>query len=121
VFAKRTLWTVQTTSLFAFKEVQTDLPRRQRETQREDAQVRQEAAPGPRLPSTDPAVTLSLLREAAADRHRVWIGHADAAGKTAKLLFTPRRVEGGRAYGTVAGSAVERSFSVHRITGVAPA
>ncbi|HET8600543.1 MAG TPA: helicase-associated domain-containing protein [Segeticoccus sp.] len=80
---------------------------------------REEEQPGPRLPASDPAVTLALLRDAAADRQGVWIGHADAAGQVQRMLFYPRRVEGGRAYGQVAGGA-ERSFSVHRITGAAP-
>jgi len=75
--------------------------------------------PGPRLPSTEPAVALALLREASADSLGVWIGYADADGRTTRLLFYPRRIEGGRAYGSVDGSNVERAFSIHRITGAA--
>jgi hypothetical protein len=81
--------------------------------------ARAEAQPGPRLPSTEPAVALAFLREAAADSLGVWIGYADADGRTTRILFYPRRIEGGRAYGSVEGSNVERAFSIHRITGAA--
>lgn len=74
----------------------------------------------PRLLPTDPTVTLSALRDAAADRHGVWIGYADPTGRTTKLLFYPVRVEGGRAFGVLSDSTEERAFSIHRITGVAP-
>ena len=75
--------------------------------------------PGPRLPSTEPAVALALLREASADSLGIWIGYADVDGRTARILFYPKRIEGGRAYGSVEGSNVERAFSIHRITGAA--
>lgn len=74
----------------------------------------------PRLLATDPTVTLAALREAAADRRGVWIGYADPTGRTTKHLFYPVRVEGGRAFGTLADSTEERAFSIHRVTGVAP-
>ncbi|HET7476101.1 MAG TPA: helicase-associated domain-containing protein, partial [Dermatophilaceae bacterium] len=94
---------------------------REGEAARDRASAAEAAQPGPRLPSTDPAVTLSVLREAAADQTRVWLGHADREGEQSRVLFQPRRVIGGRAYGTVEGSEIERAFSVHRITGVLPA
>ncbi|MEP6797482.1 MAG: helicase-associated domain-containing protein [Lapillicoccus sp.] len=75
----------------------------------------------PRLMATDPTVTISALRDAAADRHGVWIGYADGTGRTATHLFYPTRVEGGRAFGTIADSSEERTFSIHRVTGVASA
>ncbi|MGZ4636396.1 helicase-associated domain-containing protein [Oryzihumus sp.] len=83
--------------------------------------ARQDQQPGGRgpLPSTDPTVTLALLREAAVERDGVWIGYADAEGRATRILFYPRRIEGGRAYGTVEGSNVERAFSIHRVTGAA--
>ncbi len=81
----------------------------------------EEARSGPSLPATDPAVTLALLREAAADHLGVWIGYVDATGGTRRALLRPSRVEGGRVYGTTEESDLERSFSVHRITGAAPA
>lgn len=73
----------------------------------------------PRLMATDPTVTISALRDAAADRHGVWIGYADGTGRTATHLFYPTRVEGGRAFGVLADSTDERVFSIHRVTGVA--
>jgi hypothetical protein len=81
--------------------------------------AREESQPGPRLPSTEPAVALALLREASADSRGLWIGYADADGRTTRILFYPKRIEGGRAYGSVDGSNVERTFSIHRITGAA--
>jgi hypothetical protein len=80
---------------------------------------RTQSQPGPRLPSTEPAVALALLREASADSLGVWIGYADADGRTKRILFYPKRIEGGRAYGSVEGSNVEHTFSIHRITGAA--
>jgi hypothetical protein len=82
--------------------------------------ARFQSQPGPpRLPSTEPAVALALLREASADRLGVWIGYADGDGRTTRMLFYPKRIEGGRAYGPVEGSNIERAFSIHRITGAA--
>ncbi len=82
-------------------------------------QAREQAQPGPRLPSTEPAVALALVREASADGLGLWIGYADADGRVTRILFYPRRIEGGRAYGLVDGSNAERAFSIHRITGAA--
>ena len=81
--------------------------------------ARARSQPGPRLPSTEPAVALALLREASADSLGVWIGYADADGRTQRILFYPKRIEGGRAFGSVEGSDVEHAFSIHRITGAA--
>jgi hypothetical protein len=80
---------------------------------------REQSQPGPRLPSTEPAVALALLREASADNVGLWIGYADADGRTTRILFYPKRIEGGRAYGSIEGSNIERAFSIHRITGAA--
>ena len=70
---------------------------------------------------TDPAVVLGLLREAVADRHPVRLSHAGPDGVATTLLFHPRRVEGGRVYGTAGTSNVERILTLHRITGVSQA
>lgn len=82
----------------------------------------------PRIPSSDPTVTLTMLDEAAAEQVPVWIGYVDATGDVKRTLFRPERIAGGRVSGTV-GDAAKRpgqpartqSFSIHRITGVAPA
>lgn len=76
---------------------------------------------GPAVPSSDPAVTLALVRDAIADRGAVWIGVADAVGSSQRLLLRPERIEGGRIHGTVDGHGAPRAFSVHRITGAVPA
>ncbi|HEX5335331.1 MAG TPA: helicase-associated domain-containing protein, partial [Propionicimonas sp.] len=52
--------------------------------------ARAQSQPGPRLPSTEPAVALAFLREAAADSLGVWIGYADADGRATRILFYPK-------------------------------
>ena len=71
---------------------------------------------GPSIPTTDPVVTLALLRDAVADHHGVWIGLSDQVGITTRHLIHPERVEGGRVWATD-DAGRERTFSVHRITG----
>ena len=75
-----------------------------------------ETRPGPRIQTMDPVVTLSLLRDAVADRHGVWIGYSDGHGATSRHLIHPQRVEGGRVRATDEAGH-EKSFSVHRIVG----
>jgi hypothetical protein len=75
-----------------------------------------ETRAGPRIQAMDPVVTLSLLRDAVADRHGVWIGYSDGHGATSRHLIHPQKVEGGRVRATDE-SGHEKSFSVHRITG----
>ncbi|GAA5021412.1 helicase-associated domain-containing protein [Terrabacter aeriphilus] len=75
-----------------------------------------DARPGPRIQTMDPVVTLSLLRDAVADRHGVWIGYSDGHGATSRHLIHPQKVEGGRVRATDE-SGHEKSYSVHRITG----
>lgn len=70
---------------------------------------------------TDPAVVLGVLREAVADRRPVRLSHVGPDGGATTLLFHPRRVEGGRVYGTAGTSNVERILTLHRITGVSEA
>ncbi|WP_114905592.1 helicase-associated domain-containing protein [Ornithinimicrobium murale] len=77
---------------------------------------------GQGLPApTDPVVTSSLLREAAAERLPVWIGYADEVGGIQRLLLRPTAVEQGRVRGTVADQDAPRTFLLHRISGVAAA
>ncbi|WP_347350903.1 helicase-associated domain-containing protein [Intrasporangium sp.] len=71
---------------------------------------------GPRIPATDPVVTLALLRDAAADRHGVWVGVTDRHGATTRELIHPRRIDGGQVRATDAAGH-EKTYSVHRITG----
>lgn len=76
---------------------------------------------GPRIPSTDPTVTLAMLQDAASDQATVWIGYSDIDGGLHRTLFRPRRADGGRVTGVVGDGSESRTFSIHRITGVAPA
>lgn len=79
------------------------------------------AAEGTESPSSsdesDPAVSLDLLMDAAASGVPVRIGYVDSSGNLRRTVIQPQQVDGGRVTGLV-GSDV-RTFSVHRITGVA--
>ncbi len=86
----------------------------------ESEHTRSSSAATPRIPSTDPSVTLNMLQDAAAEQIAVWIGYVDGSGDLRRTLFTPHRVEGGRATG-ITGDDASRTFSIHRITGVAEA
>lgn len=79
--------------------------------------ARRAARPGPHLPHTDPATTIAILREAAADRQGVWVGYAGGDGQVTRLLLYPERVEGGRVHGIADGTP--RTLSIHRVTGAA--
>ncbi|MFL6098827.1 MAG: helicase-associated domain-containing protein [Actinomycetales bacterium] len=93
-----------------------------REGDRATAADREHAAaqPGPRLGPTDPTITLAALRDATAERARVWIGYVDAEGRPVRRVVEPLAIEGGRVKAYDIGSSEVRTFSVHRITGVAP-
>lgn len=86
---------------------------------------RPEPAAGPRIPSTEPSVTRSMLQEAVGTGARVWIGYAEPSGELRRALFRPRRIEGGRVAGLISPSETDpehpRTFSIHRITGIAEA
>jgi hypothetical protein len=73
----------------------------------------------PALSATDPASALALLRDAASARRPVWIGYADAAGAVARRLVEPLSIEAGRITAFDRGADQVRTFSVHRVTGVA--
>ncbi len=68
--------------------------------------------------NTDPVVTASLLREAAADGLAVWVGYVDDVGGVQRMLIRPHRVEGGRVRASVGDSDQARTLLLHRITGV---
>lgn len=86
------------------------------EASADERRAEQESRDGPRIPSTDTIVTLSLLRDAVAERHGVWIGLSDQIGSTTRHLIHPRKVDGGRVWATDEAGH-EKTFSVHRITG----
>ncbi len=74
-----------------------------------------------RVHSTDPVVTASMLREAAADGSAVWVGYVDDVGGVQRVLLRPHRVEGGRVLATMGDSDQTRTLLLHRITGARPA
>ncbi|HEY6795602.1 MAG TPA: helicase-associated domain-containing protein, partial [Kineosporiaceae bacterium] len=78
-------------------------------------------SPPPPLEHLDPVGVIAVLRDAVAVRRPLWIGYVDATGSPARTLVDPVSVEAGRvtAFDRVAGEV--RTFSVHRVTGVAPA
>ncbi|WP_432572029.1 helicase-associated domain-containing protein [Kineococcus sp. SYSU DK005] len=81
---------------------------------------RSEHADAPRLAHLDPVTSLVMLREAAAAGRPVWIGYADADGTPRRHLVEPIGVEGGRVTAFDHGERAVRTFSVQRVTGVAP-
>ncbi len=84
---------------------------------------RPEPSAGPRIPSTEPSVTRSMLQEAVGAGARVWIGYAEPSGELRRAIFRPRRIEGGRVAGLISPGEHDperpRTFSIHRITGIA--
>ncbi|HEX3005507.1 MAG TPA: WYL domain-containing protein, partial [Angustibacter sp.] len=75
----------------------------------------------PRLTPGEPADTLARLREAVATTARIWIGYADGNGRVERRVIQPLSVDGGRVTAYDHASEQVRTFSVHRVTGVAPA
>lgn len=80
-----------------------------------------ESPDAPQMPQMDPTVSMAFLREAAADRATVWVAYSDAVGGLQRLLVRPTSITGGRVTATVDADGAERTFSIHRIRGVAPA
>jgi hypothetical protein len=76
---------------------------------------------GPPLNPTEPTHTIAVLREAVERRQRVWIGYADGAGRVERRVVEPLSVEGGRVTAFDRTREEVRTFSVHRVTGVAAA
>jgi predicted DNA-binding transcriptional regulator YafY len=50
----------------------------------------------------------------------VWLGYVDAQGRSSSRVIEPRSVEGGFVAGYDHLRGEDRTFAVHRITGVAP-
>jgi hypothetical protein len=82
------------------------------------------AESGPRpgsveLPYLDPRVSLEVLRDAVGARRPVWVGYVDETGRTTRRLLDPLTLSGGRLTAVEAGRTGPRTYSVHRVTGVA--
>jgi hypothetical protein len=69
---------------------------------------------------TSTADTLAFLQDAAREGRQVWIGYVDAQGRSTSRVVEPRSVEGGFVAAYDHLRAEDRTFAVHRITGVAP-
>ncbi|HUR52053.1 MAG TPA: helicase-associated domain-containing protein [Mycobacteriales bacterium] len=65
------------------------------------------------------ADTLAFLQEAAREGRQVWVGYVDAQGHRSQRVIQPKVVEGGFFVGYDPLRQEERTFSIHRITGVA--
>ena len=63
--------------------------------------------------------TLAFLQQAARDGRQVWLGYVDAQGRSTSRVVEPRAVEGGYVTAYDHLRQEDRTFSVHRITGVA--
>ena len=66
--------------------------------------------------STD---TLAFLQQASREGQQVWLGYVDAQGRSTQRVVEPRSVEGGFVTAYDHLRQEDRTFSVHRITGVA--
>ncbi len=73
-----------------------------------------------RAPGTARTVdTLAFLQVAAREGRQVWVGYVDAQGRSTSRVVEPRTVEGGYVTAYDHLRQEDRTFSVHRITGVA--
>jgi hypothetical protein len=63
--------------------------------------------------------TLAFLQEAAREQRQVWLGYVDAQGQRSQRVVQPLRVERGFVHAFDPLRREERTFSVHRITGIA--
>jgi predicted DNA-binding transcriptional regulator YafY len=82
------------------------------------------AARATRRPATVPqpgstADVLAFLQSAARDRRQIWLGYVDAQGRATSRVVEPRGVEGGYVAAYDHLRQEDRTFSLHRITGVA--
>ncbi|HVE73988.1 MAG TPA: helicase C-terminal domain-containing protein, partial [Mycobacteriales bacterium] len=68
---------------------------------------------------TSSADTLALLQAAARDGRQVWLGYVDAQGRATSRVVAPHSVEGGWVAAYDHLRQQERTFAVHRITGIA--
>ena len=63
--------------------------------------------------------TLAFLQAAAREGKQVWLGYVDAQGRSTSRVVQPRTVEGGYVTAYDHLRQEDRTFSVHRVTGVA--
>jgi hypothetical protein len=63
--------------------------------------------------------TLAFLQQAAREGRQVWLGYVDAQGHSTSRVVEPRTVEGGYVTAYDHLRQEDRTFSVHRVTGVA--
>ena len=63
--------------------------------------------------------TLAFLQEAAREGRQVWLGYVDAQGHSTSRVVEPRTVEGGYVTAYDHLRQEDRTFSIHRVTGVA--
>ena len=63
--------------------------------------------------------TLAFLQDAARSGRQVWIGYVDAQGRSTSRVVEPRAVEGGYVTAYDHLRQEDRTFSIHRVTGVA--
>nr|MDP9466180.1 helicase-associated domain-containing protein [Actinomycetota bacterium] len=65
------------------------------------------------------ADTLAFLQSAARERRQVWLGYVDAQGRSTSRVVEPRGVEGGYITAWDHLRQEDRTFALHRVTGVA--
>ncbi len=65
------------------------------------------------------ADTLAFLQSAARERRQVWLGYVDAQGRATSRVVEPRGVEGGFVTAWDHLRQEDRTFALHRVTGVA--
>jgi hypothetical protein len=90
-----------------------------------DANARRRPTPveidgGPPLEPMDPGGALAVIRDAVARRQDLWIGYLEGAGRPVRQIVEPLSVEAGRVRALERSSGQVRSYSVHRVIGVAP-
>ncbi|MDQ3502185.1 MAG: helicase C-terminal domain-containing protein [Actinomycetota bacterium] len=65
------------------------------------------------------ADTLTFLQQAARERRQVWLGYVDAQGRATSRVVEPRSVGGGFITAWDHLRSEDRTFALHRVTGVA--
>ncbi len=71
------------------------------------------------IPNLTTAATLGLLREAAREGRRVWLGYVNAQGAASQRIVEPSSISGGYLHGYDHQREELRTFALHRITAVA--